>query len=163
MAECGNWQIKQQCSLSAGDHRGTTMDLQLIRCSTFNQARQGWSTFSVSSLSLLSFWQKVWQVYIISLLALFGIYFLLEICSSFSLLCSKTGSIQLPTKHFFRDQRQTACPQMSLVSPCACVLKDHCGHLTLVLFIALCCGLVGCSSTEYSMRTCGCGLHDCRI
>lgn len=63
----------------------------------------------------------------------YGIYFLLEICSSFSLLCSKTGSIQLSTKHFFRDQRQTACPGMPLVSPCVCVLKDHCGHLTLVL------------------------------
>lgn len=39
----------------------------------------------------------------------YGIYFLLEICSSLSLLCSKTGSIQLPIKHFFRDQRQTGC------------------------------------------------------
>ena len=39
----------------------------------------------------------------------YGMYFLLEICSSFSLLCSKTGSIQIPRKHFLRDQRLTAC------------------------------------------------------
>lgn len=44
-------------------------------------------------------------------------YFLSEICSSFSLLCFKTGSIQLPRKHLFRDKRSTTC-RLSLYPGC---------------------------------------------
>ena len=81
-------------------------------CSTFNQARQGWSTLFLCLPCPHSGRRRDWFIsshYRLCFFTQYGMYFLLEICSSFSLLYSKIGSIQLPRKHFFRDQRPTAC------------------------------------------------------